>query len=388
MIFFKQLNMETKKQNIKVSVILPCQNEEKSLGQCISNIKNVFKKHNIQGEIIVSDSSVDNSPIIAEELGAVLIKHDKDGYGMAYLEGFKVARGRYFFLADPDGTYDFKEIPRFLNYLDKGYDFVIGNRFAGEIEPGAMPWQHRYFGNPFLSFILSVFFRKKISDVHCGMRALTRNALNKLKLQTTGMEFASEMVAKAIKNNLKIKEIPINYYIRKGDSKLRSLSDGWKHLRFMLLYSPVFLFFIPGLFLFLLGLITMFWFYFGRPEILGIKLFFHPIFIASLLIIIGYQVIIFAVFAKTYAITHLGEKSQIMDNLYKYITIERASIFGIIVSLSGAIIYLLIFYNWVSSGFGALNEIKNSIVALTLLIVGIQTIFSSFMLSILGIKEK
>jgi len=380
--------MKAVKKNIEVSVILPCQNEEKALGGCILEIKEVFKEYSLRGEIIVSDSSIDRSPIIAKELGAVLIKHDKEGYGKAYLEGFKAAKGKYLFMADPDRTYDFKEIPRFLNYLYQGYDFVIGNRFKGKVEKEAMPWLRRHVGNPALSFILRVFFKAKIHDAHCGMRALTREALDKLNLQTTGMEFASEMIVKVIKNGLRIKELPINYYQRKGSSKLKSFADGWRHLRFMLLYSPLYLFFLPGAVLFLLGLISMLWLYFGSPVILGIKFFFHPIFFSSLLIIVGYQIIIFSLFAKTYAITHLGEESPRMNSLHKYLTIEKASIIGIIISLLGVIIYAAIFFKWLSSGFGALQEIKNSVVALTLLVIGIQTIFSSFMLSILGIKEK
>lgn len=201
------------------------------------------------------------------------------------------------------------------------------------------------------------------------------------------MEFASEMVIMAGKNGLKIKELPINYFKRQGDSKLNSFTDAWRHLRFMLLYSPLFLFFIPGLILFLIGLISMLWMYLGSPKILGIQFHYHPMFLSALLIIIGYQLIIFSLFAKTYAIIHLRDK-PIFNNLYKYITIEKAGIAGILMGISGVIIYIVIFFKWLSSGFGELQEIKNSILALILIITGIQTIFSSFMLSILGIKEK
>src|SRR3989338_6137651 len=202
------------------------------------------------------------------------------------------------------------------------------------------------------------------------------------------MEFASEMIIKDLKNKLKIKELPINYYKRKGKSKLKTFSDAWKHMRFMLLYSPLFLFFIPGLIMLLIGVASMFWFYFGSPEILGIKLFSHPMFFSSLLLISGYQLIIFSAFAKTYSITHLKEESAFMNKTYKYLTIERASILGFLIIFFGFIIYFFILKKWLNSGFGELNEIKNSIVALTLITTGIQTIFSSFMLSILAIKEK
>ncbi|MFH1427964.1 MAG: glycosyltransferase family 2 protein, partial [Patescibacteria group bacterium] len=250
-----------------------------------------------------------------------------------------------------------------------------------------MGFSHKYIGNPVLSGILRLFFNAKISDSHCGMRAIKKDAFNKLNLQTTGMEFASEMVVKALKNKLKIKEVPIEYKKRIGQSKLNSFSDGWKHFRFMLLYSPLFLFFIPGLILFLLGFISMIWIYFGSAKIFGVKLFYHPMFLSSLFIVIGYQLIIFALFAKTYSVIHLKEEGPLMNKLYKYLTIERASLAGFLVFLIGLIIYLIIFFKWLNSGLGSLDEAKNSIIALTFIIIGVQTIFSSFMLSILSIKH-
>lgn len=370
----------------EISIILPCQNEEQALSFCLKEIKEVIKKNKLSAEIIVSDSSTDKSPKIAKKHKVILIKHDKDGYGAAYLEAFKKTKGKYIFMADADGTYEFSEIPNFLKYLKNGYDFVVGNRLEGKMEKGAMPYSHK-LGNPLLSGALRLFFGTSIKDSHCGMRAIKKSSLQKLNLQTTGMEFASEMVIRALKNNLKIKEIPVSYRKRKGKSKLKPYSDAWKHLRFMLLYSPLFLFFIPGFFMLLAGVLTMFWFYFGSPEILGIKLFYHPMFFSSLLMISGYQLIIFSAFAKTYSITHLKEESAFMNKIYKYLTIERASILGFLIIFFGFIIYFFILKKWLNSGFGELNEIKNSIVALTLITTGIQTIFSSFMLSILGIKK-
>lgn len=250
-----------------------------------------------------------------------------------------------------------------------------------------MPWSNRYIGNPLLSSILRIFFGAKVHDVHCGMRAISREALERLNLKTTGMEFASEMVIKAVKKLLKIKEIPINYHKRKGDSKLRPISDGWRHLRFMLLYAPLFLFFIPGLILFLAGMISMEIFYFIQIKLLMIVFYYHPMFISSILVIVGYQLMIFAFFAKTYAINHLGEPPT-FDKVYKYLTLERASIIGIIIILLGLAIFVKIFLDWWTKNFDALSATKDSIVAMTLLMVGIQSIFSSFMLSILGIREK
>ncbi|MBZ9578025.1 glycosyltransferase family 2 protein [Patescibacteria group bacterium] len=382
------MKTKTSNKNPEVSIILPCLNEEQSLGTCLEKIKKVVRKNNLNAEIIVVDNgSTDNSCKIAKRKKVKIIYEPKRGYGSAFLKGFEVAKGKYFFCADSDGSYDFREIPRFIEELKKGSDFVIGDRFKGKVKKGAMPWFHRYIGNPMLSGILRLFFKTKIQDVHCGMRTITKKALKELNLRATGMEFASEMVIQAVKKNLKTKEIPIDYHKRKGTSKLKSFRDGWKHLRFMLLYSPLFLFFIPGVLLFLIGLISMLWLYFGSLNIFGIEFQYHPMFLSALLIIIGYQLIIFSLFAKTYAINHLGEK-PIFNKLYKYLTIEKAGIVGIIIVLLGIIIFATIFFKWLNTGFGELDEIKNSITALTLIIVGIQTIFSSFMLSILGIKEK
>jgi glycosyltransferase involved in cell wall biosynthesis len=354
--------MERKDDHSEISIILPCRNEEESLDFCLNQIEKTIKKNNLSAEIIVSDSSVDKSPQIAQKHGVTLVKHDKEGYGIAYLEALKIARGKYIFMADCDGTYDFKEIPNFIYYLRNGYDLAIGNRFAFKMEKGAMPYLHK-LGNPILSGTLRMFFGVKIRDSHCGMRAIKKKSLLNLNLQTAGMEFASEMIVKSARNKLKMREIPIHYYKRMGESKLKPFSDAWKHMRFMLLYSPLFLFFIPGTVLFLTGFLLMIW-----PGPLTKNLF-----LPALTIITGYQLIVFSVFAKTYSIVHLKEQSPAMDKLYKYITIERASIIGITVAILGVIIYSLTF---------------SPIASLTLITIGVQTIFSSFMLSILGIKEK
>lgn len=378
----------------EISIVIPCLNEESSISEVIKDIKSVITKNKLNAELIIVDNnSTDHSvKIIKKEISnfkqASLIIEKERGYGSAYLAGFEKASGKYLFFADSDNTYDFNEIPRFIKELKSGNDLVLGNRFGGQMDKDAMPVLNKHLGNPLLSFILRFFFSTKINDSQSGMRAIKKEELEKLNLRTTGMEFASEMIIKSIKRNLKIKEIPINYHKRKGNSKLRPVSDAWKHLRFMLLYSPLFLFLIPGIVLFLIGLISMLAIYFGTLEILGIKLYYHPMFISSLLMITGYQLVIFATFAKTYAITHLAEESHIMDRLYKYITIEKASILGILISIVGLVIYLYILISWLNSGFQSLNEIKNSIVALTFIVLGVQTIFSSFMLSILGIKEK
>ena len=373
---------------MKYSFILPCRNEEKAIGICITKIKETMQRLCINEkdyEIIVSDSSSDSSPRIALSLGAKLVKHNKEGYGNAYLEAFKVASGEILILGDADDSYDFSDVLKLLNAAED-HDLVLGKRTF--FHKNSMPWVNKHIGIPFLSGVLRLFFRTNIQDAHTGFRVIKRSALEKLNLRTTGMEFASEMIIKALKNNLRIKEVPIHYYARKGETKLRRIPDGWRHLRFMLLYSPAFLFLIPGLVLFLIGIITMILLYLGIFSILGIKLYYHPMFLSSMLIIAGYQLMIFSIFAKTYAITHLGEKSRNMKKLYSWLTLENVSIIGMIVFILGIFIYGKIFISWIMSGFGSLNEIKNSIVALTLVLMGIQTISSAFMLSILGIKEK
>jgi len=226
-----------KENEIEVSVVMPCLNEEQTIGICIKKTLNALKRISSSSEIIVADNgSTDASVEIARYLGAKVIYQPLQGYGAAYLAGIAAAKGKYIVIGDSDDTYDFSEINRFIQLLREGYDFVIGSRFSGEIIPGAMPWLHQCIGNPILTGILNILFKTHVSDAHCGMRAFTKRAYEKMELQTTGMEFASEMVIKAANVGLKITEIPITYYPRKGESKLNSFRDGWRHLRFMLLY--------------------------------------------------------------------------------------------------------------------------------------------------------
>jgi len=337
---------------VDVSIVLPCRDEEKSIGICIKAIKNVMSSLKYSYEIIVSDSSKDSSPSIARRLGAKVVKHDLFGYGNALMEGFKAAKGRIVVMADADNTYNFNEIPKFLEAIKKE-DFVIGSRFRGEIKKGAMPFFHKYLGNPVLTFILRLFFRAKVSDAHCGFRAIKKKTLEKLELNTTGMEFASEMIIKAVKKGLKIKEIPITYHPRIGKSKMNSLRDGWKHLRFMLLFSPTYLFFIPGIIILLLGIWQL----------------FSNAFLGLILAVCGYQVIMLGLFSKTYAITRLGEQDKITEIIINNISIEKGILFSIVL----IIISLLL---------------KSQILFSLILLIGILSFFNVFFLSILGIGER
>lgn len=225
-------------KNIEVSIVMPCLNEQETLGICIEKAQGTLKRLGIQGEVVVADNgSTDNSVNIAERLKARVVHQSMRGYGIAYLTGITAAHGKYIIMGDSDDTYDFTDLERFITPLRNGCDMVIGNRFKGKILPGAMPWARRYIGNPILSGILRWFFDTPISDSHCGMRSFTADAYKRMSLQTTGMEFASEMVVKAVQENLRIHEIPITYYPRAGESKLNAMRDAARHLRFMLKYK-------------------------------------------------------------------------------------------------------------------------------------------------------
>jgi len=375
--------------NPEVSVVLPCLNEESTIGACIKNIKSVFEKEKINGEIIVSDNgSIDNSVMIAKSLNVRVIHQKLSGYGAACIKGIYTARGKFVVMGDSDATYNFLEIPELIKPLKKGYDFVIGTRFKGKINKGAMPWAHRYIGNPFLSFILNRFFKTNLSDVHSGFRAFTKKTFEKMNLKTTGMEFASEMIISAVKNRLKICEVPISYNKRKGKSKLKSFSDGWRHLRFILMYSPTYLFLVPGIFLFLVGLVSITILKHGPLLISGFNIDIHFMLFGSLLTLLGYHIVTIGLYARTYAITIGFEKhDKLIDFIAKYISLERGIVIGLAVFLIGFFISLKILFSWIYGGFSSMNEIRNLIFSITILIVGIQTVFSSFFLSMLLVEK-
>lgn len=374
---------------VEYSVVLPCRNEEKTIGKCIERINKAFKRFNINGEIIVSDSSVDKSAAIAKKLGAKVVKHNKVGYGIALLEGFAQAKGKYIIMADADNTYDFFELPRFTEALNEGHDLVVGSRFRGRIKKRAMPFLHKYIGNPLLSFIFRRFFKTRLSDIHCGFRAIRKDALDELNLKTTGMEFASEMILAAEKNNLKIREVPVLYSPREGESKLKSFGDGWRHLRFMLMYSPTYLFLVPGIIFFIIGLLIVFALLGGPIRIFDFNFDIHFMFLGALISLLGYQIISIGFYAKTYAINIGFEKhDKIIDFIAKYISLERGLLIGSIIFFIGFLISFAILYRWISSGFSALNEIRTLIFTFTLLLIGIQTMFSTFFISLMLVEKK
>ena len=374
---------------MKVSVVIPSMNEEDSIGVCIEKVNKVFSDYGIDGEVIVADNSTDRTPEIARSLGAKVVTPDKKGYGAAYLYGFEHASGDYIVIADADNTYDFLEIMTFIEPLEKGEaDFVMGTRLKGEIKKGAMPPLHQHIGNPGLTWILNKLFKSGISDSHCGMRAITKKALGKLNLRTYGMEFASEMIIEATRKKLRIVEVPITYHPRAGESKLSSFSDGWRHLRFMMLHSPTALFLIPGLIMMMVGWAFIIALLGGPVQMSGIWIHLHPMLYGSLLAILGYHIINFGLFAKTYAVVNnIEEHDRITKFVSNHVSLERAGTTGLILFLIGAGVLGNIIYQWASVGFGALPEIRMDILAMTLMVIGAQTVFAGFFLNIMGLKN-
>jgi glycosyltransferase involved in cell wall biosynthesis len=373
--------------DVTLSVVIPCLNEAESIEIVVAKALDTMRSKGISGEVVVADNgSVDGSPELARAAGARVVHESRRGYGSAYLAGFNAARGKYILMGDADDTYDFTQLDRFLEELDGGADLVMGNRM-NNIEPGAMPWLHRYVGNPILTGILNLFFRTGVRDAHCGMRAFRRELLPRLKLRTTGMEFASEHVIRSSKLGLDIREIDIVYHPRKGESKLSSFSDGWRHLRFLLVHSSTWLFFVPGALLLAVGLLA------GIVVVTGVNVFgrdwdLHTLIGAALLSIVGAQVLQFGMFGRAYAAYYLDEHDALFDRLRERLRLEHGLLVGGALLLAGAVVCAIIVGTWVSRGFGALREEQLAVVGVTLVVLGIQTVFGSFFLSVLGLHRR
>ena len=376
----------------QLSVVIPTKNEEKSIGICIEKIQKVFTEHHIDGEIIVADNSTDNTAEIAKGMGAKVIAPEELGYGNAYRFLFEDASGNYIVMGDGDNTYDFTDIPRLLEPLKRGEaDLVLGSRFKGEIKNGAMPWHHQYIGNPVLTWIFNKANKSNLSDTHSGFRAFTKEAYDKIRtdLKTTGMEFASEMLEVAIKNNLKIAEVPITYYPRPEGSEpnLSSFSDGWRHLKHILLRAPTLLFLIPGFILFALGmlLVILIW---APFNLWAVRLGIHSMIAGCLFAIAGYQIIFLGLFAKTCGVRYgLEKRDRITEFVSENVTLARGSTVGLVIFLAGFVYTLHLLLNWVGSGYKNLPVLDQDIAGLTLLVIGLQTIFYSFFLSVIGGEE-
>jgi glycosyltransferase involved in cell wall biosynthesis len=371
----------------RLSVVIPCLNEAENIEHCVQRSREVLAVAGIDGEVIVVDNnSTDGSGEIAARAGATVIRERRPGYGSAYLAGLDAARGRYIVMLDADLTYDFEEIPRFLEKMEQGAEMVIGDRMDN-IQPGAMPWLHRYVGNPLLTGLLNLFFSTGVTDAHCGMRAVRSDVLERLDLRTTGMEFASEMVIRAAKENLRIEQIAIEYHPRGGESKLSSFRDGWRHLRFLLVHSPTHLFIVPGLVMVSLGALA------DILVVSGVSFFdrgwgVHTLIAGALLAIVGTQVLALGLCAHAYGTYFMGEKDPWFDRMRARFRLEHGLLVGGAAVLVGVICVVVIVIDWINSGFGALGQEKLAVIGATLIIIGIQIFFSSFLLSILGLRRR
>ena len=386
--------MNPAEPDIEVSIVMPCLNEEESIRQCIRMAQEGLERAGAVGEIVIADNgSTDGSQEIARELGARVVDVPAKGYGAALMGGFEAARGRYVIMGDADGSYDFGHIEAFLERLRAGDDLVMGNRFRGGIAEGAMPFLHRYLGNPVLSFVGRLLFPSAIGDFHCGLRGFRREALATLDLQSPGMEFASEMVVKATLNELKISEVPttLSPDLRSRPPHLRTWRDGWRHLRFLLLFSPRWLFFYPGLALMALGLVAMVALLPGELRLFGVGFDVHTLVYASAMIVVGYQAMLFAVFARIYAMTSgfLPGKAWITE-LNEKLSLEAGALVGLGLILAGLAMSVVALFVWGDKGFADLDyreTLRLVVPAGTMLILGVQTVLASFFISILGIQR-
>jgi glycosyltransferase involved in cell wall biosynthesis len=373
-------------RGVRVSVVIPCLNEAGTIERCVAAARLALDENGLHGEVVVADNgSTDGSAERAEAAGARVVHETRRGYGSAYLAGFAAARGEYIVMADADLTYDFGDIPRFVAELEDGAHLVMGDRMDN-IHPGAMPWLHRYVGNPVLTGTLNLFFRTGVSDAHCGMRALRRDVLEQLDLRATGMEFASEMVIRASKENLDIRQFPIEYHPREGDSKLQSFRDGWRHLRFLLVHAPTWLFIVPGALCAtlgaLIGLMVI-----AQVDIFGRSWDLHAMVAGALLMIVGTQVLALGLCAHAYGTYFMAERDPWFDRMRARFNLEHGLLLGGAFTVAGLAIAAVIVVTWIDRGFGRLSEQRLAVLAATLIIVGIQIFFSSFLLSILGLRR-
>ncbi len=377
----------------ELSIVMPCLNEAETLAVCIEKAKKFLIDNNVSGEIVIADNgSTDGSQAIAKQLGARVVNVTEKGYGSALMGGIQAAEGKYIVMGDADDSYDFSKLEAFLEKLRAGFDLVMGNRFRGGIKSGAMPFLHRYLGNPVLSSIGKLFFKSPIEDFHCGLRGFKKESILGLDLHTTGMEFASEMVVKATLYKLRITEVAtvLHQDGRSRPPHLRSWRDGWRHLRFMLMYSPRWLFFYPGFALIASGLLGMILLLPGPLSIGNVTFDIHTLLLSGMVIILGVQTLSFAILAKQFAINNklLPYDSHFISLIDK-ISMEKMLIFGVLLMLGGilGIIYTLFF--WGTVDFGALTPsyiMRILVPSITLVAVGFQIIIASFFKGILSLK--
>ncbi|MCZ8240397.1 MAG: glycosyltransferase family 2 protein [Microcystis sp. LE19-131.1A] len=372
---------------LELSIIMPCLNEAETLATCIGKARDYLERHKIAGEVLIADNgSSDGSQEIATNSGARVVPIPERGYGSALRGGIAAAKGQYIIMGDADDSYDFTNLSPFLEKLRQGYDLVMGNRFQGGIKPGAMPVLHKHLGNPVLTWLGRLFFGSPCGDFHCGLRGFSKQAIKQLNLRTTGMEFASEMVVKASLYGLKITEVPTTLSPdgRSRPPHLKTWRDGWRHLRFLLMYSPRWLFLYPGLALMFLGFVATIWFM-TQPRV-------HTLLYSATALIIGFQIVSFAIFTKAFAISEgLLPEDRKLRRFLRYINLEVGLIIGVILFLVGIGGSVYALYTWNAQLYGALDPavtMRIVIPSVTALGLGVQVIFSSFFLSVLGLKRK
>lgn len=378
---------------LDLSVVIPCLNEAATVGVCVRKAMASIRELGLDGEVVVADNgSVDDSVIIAEKLGARVVHVPRKGYGSALTAGCEAARGRYIIIGDADDTYDFSQLEGFVDELRDGNDLVMGTRLKGEIKPGAMPWMNRHVGNPLLTGMLRVLFGAPITDAHCGMRGFSRAAFERMGLRTPGMEFASEMIVRAKKLDMRIAEVPITFYpdTRERRPHLRPWRDGWRHVKLMLMFSPTALFLAPGIVLFVLGFLLM-----GSQllapndgplEIFGLRLDFHWAILGSALALVGYQLVLVHFFARIYSVTHrIRESDRLLERGFRVLSLGRVLVVSAVVILLGGVLAGIVAVRWLGSGGPLLSgHTRLFILGSTLLALGLQTLFNAFFFSILG----
>jgi glycosyltransferase involved in cell wall biosynthesis len=383
-------------QRFELSVVMPCLNEAATVADCVTQAREAIARYGIRGEVVVADNgSTDGSRELAAAAGARVVPVPMRGYGSALLTGIASAHGEYVVMGDADGSYDFMAIDTFLAKLREGNDLVMGNRFKGGVAPGAMPFLHKWLGNPVLSWLGRLFFKSDVGDFHSGLRGFRRSPILALDLRTTGMEFASEMVVKAAVHGLRIAEVPVTLGPDKRGRPphLRTWRDGWRHLRFLLLYSPRWLFLYPGALLMIVGALFLLWLLPGERAIGSVRLDVHTLVYAAAAVVLGYQAVIFAVFTKTFAISEgLLPEDPRLTRLYRYVTLETGIVAGIALVIVGLVLAATAIGIWQTQDFGPIVDVPRTlrvvIVSSLAITLGVQTFFASFFLSVLGLGRR
>jgi len=378
-------------QEIEVSVVIPCLNEERTIADCVDQALAALRDNEISGEVVVADNgSEDGSVEIALDHGARVVHARVKGYGGALRKGIEEARGAFIILGDADGSHDFSEIPRFVAKWRAGYEFVVGNRFQGEIKDGAMSWHHRALGTPVLSSLMNLFFRTGVGDINCGMRGMTREISRRLDFRTTGMEFAAESLIKATKAGARLTEVPITMWPdrRNRAPHLRSFRDGWRHLRFMLLSAPNWMFVLPGTLLLLVGISLVLWLMPG-PRFAGkIGLDVHTLALGMMLALVGMHVISIGLFVKVFSYTErLTRNQRCLERWLRTVKLEHGLLLGAALAALGFVGDAVVFWKWASAGFGHLEPVRTVFFCSVSFFLGIEVIFSSVFLSMLGISR-